>query len=215
MVHISSASHSGLVVDAGAGLVLVDARAARGRWRPLAPAGRPARPALEARGVDADEVHHGVVVERLPVDSKDSSAAACASASSISTPGITGRCGKWPVKKGSLIVTFFSALIRTLGLELEHTVDQQDGIAVRQLGAPGLLHVDVDGLRNLFYCTGASHVFFSSALRRSRRRLCSVDGAAWPRSSPRTHCHRMGNRPLYWPGFKIDRVTTVAAVMCT
>ena len=45
--------------------------------------------------------------------SNDSSAAACASASSISTPGITGRGGKWPAKNGSLMVTFFSALMRT------------------------------------------------------------------------------------------------------
>ena len=45
-------------------------------------------------------------------DWKDSSAAACAIASSISTPGITGRCGKWPLKKGSFIVTFFSAVMR-------------------------------------------------------------------------------------------------------
>jgi hypothetical protein len=37
---------------------------------------------------------------------------ACASASSISTPGITGRCGKWPTKKGSLTVTFFNARMR-------------------------------------------------------------------------------------------------------
>jgi hypothetical protein len=45
--------------------------------------------------------------------SKLSSAAACASASSISTPGITGRAGKCPWKNGSLMVTFLSALMRT------------------------------------------------------------------------------------------------------
>ncbi|CKU79485.1 Uncharacterised protein [Mycobacterium tuberculosis] len=42
----------------------------------------------------------------------DSSAAAWAMASSISTPGITGRCGKWPLKNGSFIVTFLSAVMR-------------------------------------------------------------------------------------------------------
>jgi len=47
-----------------------------------------------------------------PWVSNDSSAAAWASASSISTPGITGRCGKWPVKNGSLMVTFLSATMR-------------------------------------------------------------------------------------------------------
>src|SRR6185503_19489084 len=35
--------------------------------------------------------------------------AVCASASMIITPGITGRCGKWPGKNGSLYVTFLSA----------------------------------------------------------------------------------------------------------
>ncbi len=49
----------------------------------------------------------------MPSDSNDSSAEACASASSISTPGITGRLGKWPMKNGSLMVTFFTALMRT------------------------------------------------------------------------------------------------------
>jgi hypothetical protein len=33
-------------------------------------------------------------------------AAAWAKASMISTPGITGWCGKCPLKKGSLMVTF-------------------------------------------------------------------------------------------------------------
>ena len=50
---------------------------------------------LEARLVDAGEVVDGLVVGlwRRPRRTT-SSAAACASASSISTPGITGRCGK-------------------------------------------------------------------------------------------------------------------------
>src|SRR3954470_11561184 len=38
--------------------------------------------------------------------------AAWAIASRISTPGMIGRVGKWPWKKGSLIVTFLSATIR-------------------------------------------------------------------------------------------------------
>ena len=37
-----------------------------------------------------------------------STAAACAMASMISTPGITETCGKCPGKKGSLMVTFFT-----------------------------------------------------------------------------------------------------------
>ncbi len=42
-------------------------------------------------------------------------AAACASASITSTPGITGKPGKWPGKNGSFIVTFFSARISLPG----------------------------------------------------------------------------------------------------
>ena len=53
-------------------------------------------------------------------------------ASSISTPGITGRCGKWPTKNGSLIVTFFSALMRLPFSIVEHPVHQQERVAVRQ-----------------------------------------------------------------------------------
>ena len=44
-----------------------------------------------------------------PMVSKLSSAAAWARASSISTPGITGRLGKWPWKNGSLMLTFLMA----------------------------------------------------------------------------------------------------------
>jgi hypothetical protein len=44
---------------------------------------------------------------------KDSNAAVCASASIISTPGMTGLCGKWPLKYSSLAVTF---LIATMDL---------------------------------------------------------------------------------------------------
>ena len=36
-----------------------------------------------------------------------STAQACAMASTMSTPGITGTSGKWPVNCGSLTVTFF------------------------------------------------------------------------------------------------------------
>ena len=44
----------------------------------------------------------------MPTVANASSAALCAMASTIRTPGITGRVGKWPVKYGSLIVTFLS-----------------------------------------------------------------------------------------------------------
>ncbi len=42
--------------------------------------------------------------------------AACASASRIITPGITGRSGKCPVKNGSLKVTFLMARMLSPGV---------------------------------------------------------------------------------------------------
>ena len=42
-----------------------------------------------------------------------STPAVCAMASMISTPGITGKSGKWPVKNGSLSVTFLIPTMRS------------------------------------------------------------------------------------------------------
>ena len=41
----------------------------------------------------------------------DRIAAVCAMASIINTPGMTGLCGKWPLKNSSLAVTFLIALM--------------------------------------------------------------------------------------------------------
>lgn len=45
---------------------------------------------LKARIVDSNEVEHGVLVRLLPIVLNERIPAACASASMISTPGITG-----------------------------------------------------------------------------------------------------------------------------
>ena len=58
-------------------------------------------------------------------------AADCASASTISTPGITGSPGKWPVKNGSLMLTFLSVSTRFVA-EFQHPIDHQERIAMRQ-----------------------------------------------------------------------------------
>ena len=58
--------------------------------------------------------------------------AVCASASMIMTPGITGRCGKCPGKNGSLAVTFLMRADALALDALEHAVDQQERIAMRQ-----------------------------------------------------------------------------------
>ena len=46
---------------------------------------------------------------------RTSHAPACVSASSISTPGITGKWGKWSAKYSSVIVNVLTAVIRTHG----------------------------------------------------------------------------------------------------
>jgi hypothetical protein len=87
-VHISSASGD-LAVHLGRGEFPDAALVA---WISTLPgsAGRPAPPALEAGVVDADEVIDRLVVRLAARVLKDRMAAAWASASTISTPGITG-----------------------------------------------------------------------------------------------------------------------------
>ena len=60
-----------------------------------------------------------------------STPAVCAMASTISTPGITGKSGKWPWKNGSLSVTFLMPTMRS-GFHFHDAVDQQKGVAMRQ-----------------------------------------------------------------------------------
>ena len=50
----------------------------------------------------------------------------------ISTPGITGNCGKWPWKNGSLMVTFLTPTQLSSRSMSIHAIDQQERIAVRQ-----------------------------------------------------------------------------------
>ena len=51
--------------------------------------------------------------------------------SMISTPGITGWPGKWPWKKPSLTETFLMPIAETLQHHVDHAVDQQERVAVR------------------------------------------------------------------------------------
>ena len=59
-------------------------------------------------------------------------AAACASASICSTPGMIGRPGKWPWKNCSLKLTALTAWISSSIAQVDDPVDQQQRIAVRQ-----------------------------------------------------------------------------------
>ena len=52
-------------------------------------------------------------------------------ASMISTPGITGKSGKWPTKNGSLMVTFLMPTMRS-GFQFLDAIHQQERIAVRK-----------------------------------------------------------------------------------
>src|SRR5439155_96921 len=58
---------------------------------------------------------HDMRFESAFFSSKPRMAPACAIDSIVNTPGMTGVDGKWPLKNGSLIVTFFSATIRLSG----------------------------------------------------------------------------------------------------
>ncbi len=69
-------------------------------------------------------------------------------ASTISTPGITGKSGKWPPKKGSLAVTFLIPTIRSV-LHLEDAIHQQQGVAMRQ-NLPYLVDIQ-SGHGNTYY----------------------------------------------------------------
>jgi hypothetical protein len=60
----------------------------------------------------------------------------------ISTPGITGRDGKWPWKNGSLIETFLMPTRAFAGHHVDHPVDHEERIAVRDHRHHAL---DVDG----------------------------------------------------------------------
>ena len=91
---------------------------------------------------------------------------ACASASSTSTPGITGCPGKWPWKNGSLPVTFFHAEDALAGLELDHAVDQQERVAMRQQ-RPGCVRCRTAG-KIVAVNAGSS----SESMRRNRSSSC-------------------------------------------
>jgi hypothetical protein len=101
-----------LAVDESAGLVLVDAGLARGRCcfqdQLVAGLDRP----LEARVVDADEVHHHVVGDVLPSRLEGQQRRRLRQRLEHQHAGHHRPGRKVAGKKGSLMVTFFSALMR-------------------------------------------------------------------------------------------------------
>jgi hypothetical protein len=89
--------------------------------------------ALEARTVDADEVVHRLIVGRHTQRSRTPAAPQPAPAPRASArPASPAGAGKWPVKKGSFMVTFLMPDASCL-LDVQHPVNQQKRIAVRQL----------------------------------------------------------------------------------
>ena len=70
------------------------------------------------------------ILPRFSSSLSTATAPACASASTIFTPGMIGFPGKWPAQSSS--VTRLRATTRAPGLELGHLVEQQKRIAVRQ-----------------------------------------------------------------------------------
>ena len=60
-----------------------------------------------------------------------STPAVCAMASTIRTPGMTGKSGKWPLKK-RLVASDVLDADDALGFQLDDAVDQQKWVAMRQ-----------------------------------------------------------------------------------
>jgi hypothetical protein len=126
----------------------------------------------------------------VPIDSKDSSAAACASASSISTPGITGRCRKVALEERLVDGDVLQRLDAHALLELEHAVDQQERVAVRQLlqdvvdvqhgwsgprrhGASGVLLQRAQRSRSVCSCRSVAAFFSQDALSSKGNSRCT------------------------------------------
>ena len=66
------------------------------------------------------------------VAAMQSTPAVCAMPSIINTPGKTGLPGKWPWKCGSLMVTFLMPMPCFVASDVDHAIDHQKRIAMRQ-----------------------------------------------------------------------------------
>ena len=97
----------------------------------LEPVARDDGPA-EPRAVDPHEVGDLVLGLLGPERHHREERAACASASRMRTPGMTGFPGKCPGKNGSFIVTLFQATSRFARLDRDDPVDEQERRAVGQ-----------------------------------------------------------------------------------
>ena len=71
------------------------------------------------------------ILPRFSSSTSTATAPACAIASTISTPGITGRSGKCPGNHQSSARTSRVATTLRARLELDHLVEQQERVAVR------------------------------------------------------------------------------------
>ena len=100
---------------------------------------------------------------------------ACAMASMMSTPGMTGRSGKWPWNCGSFMVTFFNRGQGFHGLEGGDAVELQKRVAVGNefldvFGFDGELYVHVR--RIPWYFGVGWGGFIAGALKRQVLPLC-------------------------------------------
>jgi hypothetical protein len=80
----------------------------------------------------------------------------------ISTPGMTGLCGKWPGKEGLVDGHILEAHGTLAELDLDDPIHKQEGISMRDVL---LDFVDVDDFAHDFFSMSAS--FFSSSRTRS------------------------------------------------
>ena len=147
----------------------------------------------EPRAVDRHEIGE-LVVDVLPTHLNARSAHACASASRISTPGITGLPGKCPTKNGSFIVTPFQATSRTPGSTATTRSTRRNG---GRCGRSALDRLDVEHRAGAACAAGlVRHVpsFLRGVSPRSRSTSLAARGA--PCASRRAARTRSRSEPL-------------------
>src|SRR6476620_3848631 len=162
---------------------------------------------LEARTINACEVVHGFVVRRDAQGVERQQGSGLRHRFEHQHAGHHGVMREMAHEKGFVDRDVLERLDAFALFNFQHAVHQQDGIAVWQ-GLEDLVNVHHDS-SGLFWWRER---VFSAFFRRSRNTCnCLRDAAFFSHDT----LSSMGKRPVYLPGFSIERVTTDAAEMCT
>src|SRR5437762_7042259 len=145
--------------------------------------------ALEACAVDADEVVDGLVVDRLVQCRERQQRRRLRQRLEHQHAGHHRPMRKVTLEERLVDRDILDCLDALAGFHLEHPIDEQDRVAMRQL---------FQNLVNVHH-----GVFFSSARTRSRKACSWRKVAAF---FSQAELSSMGNTPVYCPGLRIDRV---------